>query len=58
MNMTTTKKVNIAGKRLQQIVGEAKRRLFEFETLASAHEIMSGRAKSFARAKDLIASLG
>jgi len=56
MTTVTFAQVNKAKKGLEEITREAKRRLFEFETMANLYDIQKGKslhhktAKSFMRA--------
>ena len=58
MNMVTQAQVNKAKKGLEKITREAKRRLFEFETLANLYEISAGKVFRYKNAKSFIRSLG
>ncbi|MFA6273986.1 MAG: hypothetical protein WC662_02390 [Candidatus Paceibacterota bacterium] len=47
MTTITAQKMNIATRNLENVVKQAQRRLFEFETLASAYEFQSGNFKKY-----------
>lgn len=55
--MVTSAQVNKAKKGLEKITREAKRRLFEFETLANLYEISLGKVSRYKSAKSFIRSL-
>ena len=57
MNTVTSSQVNKAKKGLEKITREAKRRLFEFETLTNLYEIGLGKTSSYKTAKSFLRSL-
>lgn len=48
------RKLNRTAEELQLLIARSKRKLLEFEVMASAHEIRSGKYETFNTAKELI----
>lgn len=57
MNVITNQKLNTLARDLELTLKNAKRRLFEFETMASMYELQNSKTKSFKGGKSLINSL-
>ncbi|MEK9171949.1 MAG: hypothetical protein AAB782_01795 [Patescibacteria group bacterium] len=53
----TFTQVNKAKKGLEEITREAKRRLFEFETMANLYDIQQGKVSHYKTAKMFMRSL-
>ncbi|OHA91755.1 MAG: hypothetical protein A2665_00795 [Candidatus Zambryskibacteria bacterium RIFCSPHIGHO2_01_FULL_46_30] len=53
----TSTQVNKAKKGLEEITREAKRRLFEFETIANLYDIQQGKVYHYKTAKSLMRSM-
>ncbi|OGI64003.1 hypothetical protein A2733_01085 [Candidatus Nomurabacteria bacterium RIFCSPHIGHO2_01_FULL_40_20] len=54
MNTITAGKINTATKNLKSVIKQAKRRLFEFETMANLYELERGNFKKYNSATSLI----
>ena len=57
MTVITEKEVRKSVAELEKIIKQAKRKLFEFETLANARTIQEGNFLVYESAKDLFKSL-
>lgn len=57
MNIVTTAQVNKAKKNLEKFTREAKRRLFEFETITNLYEIAQGKVSRYKSVKSFTRSL-
>lgn len=57
MNTITFTQVNKAKRGLEEITREARRRLFEFETLANLYDIQQGKVFRHKTAKSFMRSL-
>lgn len=57
MNTITLQKVNIAAKNLENVTKQAKRRLFEFETIKNLYELQQGNFKKYKSAGDFMKSI-
>jgi len=57
MNKVTNAQVNKAKRGLEKITREARRRLFEFETLTNIYEIGRGKVSLYKSARSFIRSL-
>lgn len=57
MTTITEKEIKKSAVQLERIIQQAKRRLFEFETLANARAIQKGNFLEFKSAKDLFKNL-
>jgi hypothetical protein len=57
MTTITSAQVNKAKKGLEEITREAKRRLFEFETIANLYDIQQGRVSHHKTVKSFMRSL-
>ena len=57
MTTVTEKDVEKSALQLEKVIQQAKRRLFEFETLANARAIQSGKFLEFKSVKDLFKNL-
>ena len=57
MNVIDVKKMNMATKSLESFVQQAKRRLFEFETMKNLFELQQGNFKSYKSASSLLKNL-
>ena len=54
MATVTEKEINKSAAELEKVLQQARRRLFEFETLANARAIQRGKFSEFKSAKDLV----
>jgi hypothetical protein len=57
MNTVTSLQINKVKKGLEKITREAKRRLFEFETLTNLYEVGLGKISRYKSAKSFVRSL-
>ena len=57
MTTITEKEIKKSAVQLEKIIQQAKRKLFEFETLANARAIQRGNFLEFRSAKDLFTNI-